>query len=54
MIINNNPYVAAVFLTKLGNYPIIGEYLDAILESTISLNLIDVVARLIKASKIPV
>lgn len=53
IIINNNPYVAAVFLTRLGNYPIIGDYLEAILDSNISLNMIDVIARLIKACRIP-
>jgi len=53
-MINNNPFVAVSFLVKLGNYPIIGEYLESILDSNISLNSIDVVARLIKASKVPV
>ena len=45
--------MAVNFLVKLGNYPIIGDYLECILDSNISLNSIDVVARLIKASKIP-
>ena len=54
LLINNNPFVAVSYLVKLGNYPIIGDYLEAILDSNISLNSIDVIARLIKASKIPV
>lgn len=53
LLINNNPFVAVSFLVKLGNYPIIGDYLEGILDSNISLNSIDVVARLIKASKVP-
>lgn len=53
LLINKNPFVAVSFLVKLGNYPIIGDYLENILDSDVSLNCIDVVARLIKASKVP-
>ena len=40
-------------MVKLGNYPIVDDDLETILESNISLNCIDIVARLIKASKVP-
>ena len=53
LLINNNPYVAESYLVKLGNYPIVGDYLEMILDSSISLNTIDVVTRLIKSSKVP-
>jgi hypothetical protein len=41
------------FLSKIANYPIVGDYLETILDSNISLNCVDVVSRLIKAVKLP-
>jgi hypothetical protein len=52
-LIKNNPFVAVSFLVKMSNYPLVQEYLDAVMESQVSLNSIDVIARLTKAAKIP-
>lgn len=48
---NNN--TAAFFLTKLSNYPIIGDFLYLFIEVSVSVNIIDVMSRLHKAVKIP-
>lgn len=47
-----NPFVASSFLVKMSNYPLVSEYLEAIIDSQVSLNSIDVVSRLSKATKL--
>ena len=45
--------MAVSFLVKMANYPIVADYLSSILQYPISLNSIDVVSRVTKASKVP-
>ena len=52
-LIKNNPFIAVNFLVKLSNYPLIGEYLESIMESAVSLNSIDVLSRMTKNSRLP-
>ena len=52
-IVKNNSYVAVIFLAKLSNYPIIGDYFDIFLEPPLTINLIDVLSRLHKLVKVP-
>lgn len=53
IIKNANNNTAAFFLTKLSNYPIIGDYLYMFIETPVSINIIDVLSRVHKAVKIP-
>lgn len=52
-IVKNNIYIAVAFMTKLSNYPIVGDYLEAFLEPPLTINAIDVFSRLHKIVKIP-
>jgi len=52
-IVMNNSYVAVVFMVKLSNYPIVGDYFEAFLEHPLTINSIDVFSRLHKLVKIP-
>lgn len=52
-IVKNNSYIAVVFLAKLSNYPIIGDYFEVFLEPPLTINTIDVLSRLHKLVKIP-
>lgn len=52
-IIKYNSYVAVVFLTKLANYPIIGDYFEIFLDPPLTINSIDVLSRLHKLVKVP-
>jgi hypothetical protein len=54
MLIKTNPFVAVSFLVKLSNYPVIGEYLESIIDCPVSLNAIDVISRLTKAARLPI
>jgi len=37
-IVKNNSYIAVVFMAKLSNYPIIGDYFEAFLEPPLTIN----------------
>lgn len=52
-VVKNNSYIAVVFMAKLSNYPIIGDYFEAFLEPPLTINSIDVLSRLHKVVKIP-
>jgi hypothetical protein len=52
-IVKNNPYIAVLFMSKLCNYPIVGDYLEAFLEIPLNVNTIDTLSRLHKIVKIP-
>lgn len=52
-IVKNNSYIAVVFMAKLSNYPIVGDYYEAFLEPPLTINSIDVLSRLHKLVKIP-
>lgn len=52
-IVKNNIYIAVAFMTKLSNYPIVGDYLEAFIEPPLTINAIDVFSRLHKIVKIP-
>lgn len=52
-LIKTNPFVAVSYLVKLSNYPIIAEYLECILDSNLTLNSLDTISRLTKASRLP-
>jgi len=52
-IVKNNIYVAVAFMTKLSNYPIIGDYLEAFVIPPLTFNAIDVFSRLHKIVRVP-
>ncbi len=52
-IVKNNSYIAVVFMSKLSNYPIVGDYLEAFIDPPLTINSIDVFSRLHKIVKIP-
>ena len=52
-LIRYNPQVVALFLIKLSNYPIFGLYLDTLINLDLSLNIIEVVSRILKCSRLP-
>jgi hypothetical protein len=52
-IVKNTPYISVLFMTKLCNYPIVGDYLEAFLDPPLTVNTIDTFSRLHKIVKIP-
>ena len=51
-IVKNNSYIAVAFITKMSNYPAVGDYLEAFIEPPLTMNALDVFARLHKIVKI--
>jgi hypothetical protein len=52
-IVKNNSYVAVMFMAKLSNYPIVGDYLETFLEPPLTVNSIDAFSRIHKLVKVP-
>lgn len=52
-IVRNNIYIAVSFITKLSNYPVVGDYFEAFLEPPVTINSIDVFSRIHKFIKVP-
>ena len=50
---NGNNNMATIFLSKISNYPIVGEYLEGFLVTPMNFHMLDVMSRLHKGTKIP-
>jgi len=53
-LIRYNPQTVAMFLIKLSNYPIFGIYLDTLINLEVSLNIIEVITKILKFSHLPI
>ena len=52
-MVKQTPFLVFAYLAKLSNFPIFDSYLEVFLEGEISLNMVDVVSKIIKAVRIP-
>ena len=52
-LIKHNPSIVALFLCKMSAYPDVGNSLDQLLVSDLSLSLIDIVSRVAKYNRLP-
>lgn len=52
-MIKQTPFLVFAYLAKLSNFPIFDTYLEVFLEGEISLNMIDVVSKIIKGARVP-